>query len=78
MGKENLVFDTIGAFILAKMLYGERLREAETERLSHQVRDSSPGSKKRHPLNFNDFLISMGLKRKARYQSDTAAHILKH
>ena len=70
--------DTIGAFILAKMLYYERLKKAETERLSRQVRSRSSGSKKHRFLNPSDFLISVGLKRKAQYQPDTAAHILKH
>jgi hypothetical protein len=77
-GKEDIMQDTIGAFMVAKIIYRERLQEAERERHYQQIRNNRPKLQERFLLSLGDLLISAGMKLKAQDQSSSATPMLRH
>jgi hypothetical protein len=72
------VWDVIGAFILAKILYSERLEKAERKRRHQPFERNRPGFQERLRMSLADLLITTGMKLKARYQSDPAVLAFRH
>lgn len=72
------MWDTIGAFILAKMLYYERLEKAEIDRQYRRVGDGTPKLRERILMRAGDLLISVGTKLKGRHQSKSVLPLPRH
>ncbi len=56
-----------------KALHTERLKEAEKDRLVKAAKAGRPSLQERLLLSIGDFLITFGLRLKARYQPNSAA-----
>ena len=56
-----------------KARHTERLKEAEKDRLLKVIKAGRPKLQERLLLSIGDFLISFGLRLKARYQPNSAA-----